>query len=80
MPFYPLINKETWEFFGDRLELYLCFVSVCHEYITGNPVIELPGERSDFLIVENPTIPAFEYGSVQWNLCRLPYAEKRKQF
>ena len=44
--------------------------------MTSNPVVEIPGDRSNFLIAGNPTIPPFMYDSVQWNLGRLPYAEK----
>jgi len=78
MPFYPLINKRNWEFFGDRFRIRIVpsFLSQLVMSATGDPVVELPGQRSDFLVVGNPTIPAFEYDSVHWNLGRLPYAEK----
>ena len=44
--------------------------------MTSNPVVEILGDKNDFLIAGNPTIPPFMYDSVQWNLGRLPYAEK----
>ena len=44
--------------------------------MTSNPVVEIQGDKNDFLIARNPTIPPFMYDSVQWNLGRLPYAEK----
>ena len=47
--------------------------------MTSNPVVvEIPGDKSVFLIVGNPTVPPFMYDSTQWNLGRLciPYTEK----
>ena len=44
--------------------------------MTSNPVVEMPGDKNDFLIAGNSTIPPFVYDSTQWNLGRLPYAEK----
>ena len=44
--------------------------------VTSDPIVELPGDKSDFLVVGNPTIPAFIHDTVQWNLGRLPFAEK----
>ncbi|XP_065893671.1 tetratricopeptide repeat protein 28-like isoform X2 [Dysidea avara] len=78
MPFSSLINKQNWEFFGDRFRIRIIpsFLSQLVMSVSGDPVVEIPGNRSDFLVVGNPTIPAFEYDSVQWNLGRLPYAEK----
>ena len=78
LPFYPLMNKENWQFFGDkyRIRIVPSFLSLLVMSMTSNPVVEVPGDKSDFLIVGNPTIPPFMYDSIQWNLGRLPYAEK----
>ena len=78
LPFCPLMNKENWQFFGDkyRIRIVPSFLSLLVMSMTGNPVVEVPGDNSDFLIVGNPTIPPFMYNSTQWNLGRLPYAEK----
>ena len=78
LPFSPLMNKHNWQFFGDkyRIRIVPSFSSLLVMSMTSNPVVEIPGDKSDFLIVGNPTIPPFMYDSVQWNLGRLPYAEK----
>ena len=78
LPFSPLMNKHNWEFFGDkyRIRIVPSFLSLLVMSMTSNPVVEIPGDRSDFLIVGNPTIPPFMFDSVQWNLGRLPHAEK----
>ena len=78
LPFSPLMNKHNWQFFGDkyRIKVVPSFLSLLVMSMTSNPVVEIPGDRSDFLIVGNPTIPPFMFDSVQWNLGRLPYAEK----
>ena len=78
LPFSPLMNKHNWQFFGNkyRIKVVPSFLSLLVMSITSNPVVEIPGDRSDFLIVGNPTIPPFMYDSVQWNLGRLPHAEK----
>ena len=78
LPFSPLMNKHNWQFFGDkyRIRIVPSFLSLLVMSMTSNPVVEIPGDKSDFLIVGNPTIPPFMYDSVQWNLGRLPYAEK----
>ena len=44
--------------------------------MTSNSVVEIPGDKSDFLIVGNPTVPPFVFDSTQWNLGRLLYTEK----
>ena len=44
--------------------------------VTSNPAVEIPGDKSDFLIVGNPTIPHFMYDSTPSNLGQLSYAEK----
>ena len=78
LPFSPLMNKHNWQFFGDkyRIRIVPSFLSLLVMSMTSNPVVEIPGDKSDFLIVGNPTIPPFMYDFVQWNLGRLPYAEK----
>ena len=78
LPFSPLMNKHNWQFFGDKYQIRIVpsFLSILVMSMTSNPVVEIPGDKSDFLIVGNPTIPPFMYDSVQWNLGRLPYAEK----
>ena len=78
LPFSPLMNKHNWQFFGDkyRIRIIPSFLSLLVMSMTSNPVVEIPGDKSDFLIVGNPTIPPFMYDSTQWNLGRLPYAEK----
>ena len=78
LPFSPLMNKHNWQFFGDKYQIRIVpsFLSLLVMSMTSNPVVEIPGDKSDFLIVGDPTIPPFMYDSVQWNLGRLPYAEK----
>ena len=78
LPFCPLMNKDNWYFFGDkyRIRIVPSFLSLLVMSMTSNPVVEVPGDKSDFLIVGNPIIPPFMYDSTQWNLGRLPYAEK----
>ena len=78
LPFSPLMNKHNWQFFGDkyRIKVIPSFLSLLVMSMTSNPVVEIPGDRSDFLIVGNPTIPPFMFDSMQWNLGRLPHAEK----
>ena len=78
LPFSPLMNKHNWQYFGDkyRIRIVPSFLSLLVMSMTSNPVVEIPGDKSDFLIVGNPTIPPFMYDSVQWNLGRLPHAEK----
>ena len=78
LPFSPLMNKHNWQFFGDkyRIRIVPSFLSLLVMSMTSNPVVEIPGDKTDFLIVGNPTIPPFMYDSTQWNLGRLPYAEK----
>ena len=44
--------------------------------VTNDPIVELPGDKSDFLVAGNPTIPAFVHDSLEWNLGRLPFAEE----
>jgi len=41
--------------------------------VTSDPIVELPGDKSDFLVVGNPTLLAFVHDTVQY---RLPFAEK----
>ena len=78
LPFSPLMNKSNWQFFGDkyRIRIVPSFLSLLVMSMTSDPVVEIPGDKGDFLIVGNPTIPPFMYDSTQWNLGRLPYAEK----
>ena len=78
LPLSPLMNKNNWEFFGDRFRIKIVpsILSLLVMSVTSDPVVELPGEKSDFLVVGNPTIPVFVYDTVQWNLGRLPFAEK----
>ena len=78
LPFSPLMNKSNWQFFGDkyRVRIVPSFLSLLVMSVTGNPVVEIPGDKSDFLVVGNPTVPPFMYDSTQWNLGRLPHAEK----
>ena len=78
LPFSPLVNKDGWEFFGDRFRIKIVpsLLSLLVMSITSDPIVELPGDKSDFLVVGNPTVPAFVHDSVQWNLGRLPFAEK----
>ena len=78
LPFSPLMNKHNWQFFGDkyRIRIVPSFLSLLVMSVTSNPVVEIPGDKSDFLIVGNPTIPQFMYDSTPWSLGRLPYAEK----
>ena len=78
LPFSPLMDKHNWKFFGDtyRIRIVPSFLSLLVMSMTSSPVVEIPGDKSEFLIVGNPTIPPFMYDSVQWNLGRLPYAEK----
>ena len=78
LPFSPLLNKRNWQFFGDkyRIRIVPSFLSLLVMSMTSNPVVEIPGDKSDFLIVGNPTIPPFMYDSTQWNLDQLPGAEK----
>ena len=70
LPFSPLMNKHNWQFFGDkyRIRIVPSFLSLLVMSMTSNPVVEIPGDKSDFLIVGNPTIPPFMYDSMQWNL------------
>ena len=77
LPFSPLMYKHNRQFFGDkyRIKVVPSFLSLVMS-MTSNPVVEIPGDKNDFLIAGNPTIPPFMYDSVQWNLGRLPYAEK----
>ena len=67
LPFSPLMNKQ---FFGDkyRIRIVPSFLSLLVMSMTSNPVVEIPGGKSDLLIVGNPTIPPFIYDSIQWNL------------
>ena len=78
LPFSPLMNKHSWQFFGDkyRIRIVPSFLSLLVMSMTSNPVVEIPGDKNDFLIVGNPTVPPFVFDSTQWNLGRLPYAEK----
>ena len=78
LPFSPLMNKHNWQFFGDkyRIRIIPSFLSLHVMSMISNPVVEIPGDKSDFLIAGNPTIPPFMFDSVQWNLGRLPHAEK----
>ena len=78
LPFSPLINKDNWEFFGDRFRVKIVpsVLSLIVMNVTSDPIVELPGDKGDFLVVGNPTIPAFVHDTVQWNLGRLPFAEK----
>ena len=71
------MNKHNWQFFGDKYQIKVVssFLSLVMS-MTSNPAVEIPGDKNDFLIAGNPTIPPFAYDSVQWNLGRLPYAEK----
>ena len=59
LPFCPLINKDNWQFFGDkyRIRIVPSFLSLLVMSVTSNPVVEVPGDKSDFFIVGNPTIP-----------------------
>ena len=78
LPFSPLSNKDNWEFFGDRFRVKIVpsVLSLLVMSITSDPIDELPGDKSDFLVVGNPTIPVFVHNTVQWNLDRLLFAEK----
>ena len=78
IPFCPLMKKENWQCFCDKYQIRIVslFLSLLVMSMTSTPVVEVPGDKSDFLIVGNPTIPPFMYDSTQWNLGRLPYAEK----
>ena len=78
LPFSPLMNKHSWQFFGDkyRIRIVPSFLSLLVMSMTSNPVVEIPGDKSNFLVVGNPTVPPFVFDSTQWNLGRLPYAEK----
>ena len=77
LPLSPLMNKSNWQFFGDKYRVIVpSFLSLLVMSVTGNPVVEIPGDKSDFLLVGNPTIPPFMYDSTQWNLERLPHAEE----
>ena len=78
LPFFPLMNKHNWQFFGDRYRIRIVpsFLSLLVMSMSNNPVINIPGDKNDFLIVGNPTIPPFMHDSIQWNLGRLPYAER----
>ena len=77
LPFSPLMNKHNWQFLViNWIRIVPSFLSLLVMSMTSNPVVEIPGDKSDFLIVGNPTIPPFMYDSTQWNLGRLPYAEK----
>ncbi|XP_065920020.1 uncharacterized protein [Dysidea avara] len=78
LPFSPLMNKDGWEFFGDRFRIKIVpsVLSLLVMNVTSDPIVELPGDKSDFLVVGNPTIPSFVHDTVQWNLGRLPFAEK----
>ena len=78
LPFFPLMNKHNWQFFGDkyRIRVVPSFLSLLVMSMSNNPVINIPGDKNDFLIVGNPAIPPFMHDSIQWNLGRLPYAEK----
>ena len=72
------MNKYNWQFFGDRYRIRIVpsFLSLLVMSMDKNPVVNIPGDKNDFLIVGNPTIPPFMHDSIQWNLGRLPYAEK----
>ena len=78
VPFFPLMNKYNWQIFGDRYRIRIVpsFLSLLVMSMDKNPVVNIPGDKNDFLIVGNPTIPPFMHDSIQWNLGRLPYAEK----
>ena len=78
IPLPALMNKDNWQCFGDkyRIRIVPSFLSLLVMSLTSNPVVELPGDKNDFLIVGNPTIPPFMYDSKRWNLPRLPHAEK----
>ena len=78
LPFSPLINKDNWEFFGDRFRIKVVpsILSLLVISITSDPIVDVPGDKSDFLVVGNPTIPALVHDTVQWNLGRLPFAKK----
>ena len=62
LPFSPLMNKHNWQFFSDkyRIKVVPSFLSLVMN-MTSNPVVEIPGDKSDFLIAGNPTIPPFMY-------------------
>ena len=53
LPFCPLMNKDNWQFFGDkyRIRIVPSFLSLLVMSMTSNPVVEVPGDKSDFLIV-----------------------------
>ena len=78
LPFSTLMNKDSWELFGDRFRVKIVpsVLSLLVMSVTSDPIVELPGDKSDFFVVGNPTIPAFVHDTVQWNLSRLPFAEK----
>ena len=78
LPFSPLINKDDWEFFGDRFRIKVVpsILSLLVMHVISDPIVELPGDKSDFLVVGNPIIPAFVHDTVQWNLGKLPFADK----
>ena len=72
------MNKDNWQCLGDkyRIKNFPSFLSLLVMSMTSNPVVEIPGDKNNFLIVGNPTIPPFMYDSIQWNLGRLLDAEK----
>ena len=75
------MNKKIGNFLVTNigLELYYIvpsFVSLLVMSVTSNPMVEIPGDKSNFLVVGNPTVPPFMYDSTQWNLGQLPHAEK----
>ena len=49
------MNKSNWKFFGDKFQIRIVpsFLSLLVRSMTSNPVVEIPGDKSDFLIVFN---------------------------
>ena len=78
IPFSSLMNKHNSQCFGDkyRIRIVPSFLSLLVMSMTSNPVVEVPGDKNDFLVVGNLTVPPFMYDTKLWNLPQLPDAEK----
>ena len=78
VPFSSLMNKHNWQFFGDkyRIRIVPSFLSLLVMSMTSNPVVEIPGDKNDFLIVGNPTISPFMYDSVKQEFGKLLHFEE----
>ena len=77
IPFALFKEEHDEALFVDRY-LVNNFPSVLSlkESVTGNLTAEVPGKKGDFLVVGGPTTPEFVYDTEQWNLDRLPFAER----